>query len=116
MLNGRNRESGAQTHARWERGRKRAQSNASVQHRLKKKKKKKTTTYQRTQKRTLRCALRAGESTFPSVLKKIKKRNQAGSVRVSTAHFDRCSSPPLEDCQQQEDGIRTGNEQLRPAH
>lgn len=38
VLNGRNRESVAQTPARWERGRKQRCSNASVQHRLKKKK------------------------------------------------------------------------------
>lgn len=38
VLNGRNRDSGAQTPARWERGRKQRCSNASVQHRLKKKK------------------------------------------------------------------------------
>lgn len=43
-------------------------------------------------------------------------KKQTGSRSSKPTQFDSCSSPPLEDCRQQEDGIRTGNEQLRPAH
>lgn len=60
VLNGRNRESGAQTPARWERGRKQRCSNASVQHRLKKKK------LIDAQNPNLRCAISARKPTFSS--------------------------------------------------
>lgn len=68
MLNGRNRESGAQIPARWERGRKQRCSNASVQHRLKKKKNLST-------HKTKTCAAQLVRENplFPPVLKKINK-------------------------------------------
>lgn len=61
VLNGRNRESGAQTPARWERGRK---QRYSVQHRLKEREREKKEKTYRLTKPNLRCAISARKSTF----------------------------------------------------
>lgn len=66
MLNGRKRESGAQTPARWERGREQRCSDASVQRRLKGGKKNNNKKPRKT--KTCAAQLVREKFTFPSVV------------------------------------------------